>query len=100
MIQLFRKFAWLLIITQVISLPMARAGDEENRKALRVELEQLAQRGALSNSKVKIASVKLLTEIYQRRDFLPAWNDQKQVGELVTAIKATAADGLDPSETP
>ena len=98
MVQFLRRFTWLLVFTQVITVPMAWAGDEENRNALRVELEQLAHRGALSNSNVKIASLKLLLEIYQRRDFLPAWNDQQQVGELVQVVKATEADGLDPSD--
>ena len=98
MYQTFSKFAWLLMFIQLFTLQMAMADDVKNRSAVRVELEQLALSGILSNSDVNIASVNLLLEIYQKRDYLPAWNDPRQVGELLSAIKASAADGLNPSD--
>lgn len=96
--QKLKKFTCLLIFIQIFALQMAMADDEKDRNALRIELEQLAHSGFLSSSDVSITSVDLLLNIYEARNFLPAWNDQRQVGELVTAIKATAADGLDPSD--
>ena len=98
MYQKFTKFAWLLIFIQAFVLQMAMADDAKDRNAVRVELEQLVLSGVPSNSDVRIASVNLLLEIYEKRDFLPAWNDQRQIGELLTAIKAMTADGLDPSD--
>ena len=98
MYQKLRKFTWLLMFIQVFALQMAMADDEQDRNALRIELEQLVHSGFLGNSNISIASVDLLLEIYEQRNYLPAWNDQRQIGELVTAIKATAADGLDPSD--
>jgi murein L,D-transpeptidase YcbB/YkuD len=98
MYQNFSKFTWLLMFIQVFALQMAMADDVKDRNAVRVELEQLVLSGVPSNSDVSIASVNLLLEIYEKRDYLPAWNDQRQIGELLTAIKATAADGLDPSD--
>ena len=98
MYQKFSKFAWLLMFLQVFALQMAMADDETDRNAVRIELEQLVHSGFLSNSDVSIASVNLLLEIYEQRDYLPTWNDQRQIGELLAAIKTTAADGLDPSD--
>ena len=98
MYQKFTKFAWLLIFVQVFTLQPALADDLKDSNALRIELEQLVNSGSLSNSDASIASVNLLLEFYEQRSYLPAWNDQRQIGELLTAIKATASDGLDPSD--
>ena len=98
MYQKFNKFSWLLMFIQAFVMQMAMADDVKDRNAVRVELEQLVLSGVPSNSDVRIASVNLLLEIYEKRDYLPAWNDQRQIGELLTAIKATTADGLDPSD--
>ncbi len=98
MYQKFTKLAWFLMFVQVLAVQLATADDAQDRNALRIELEQLVHSGSLSNSDVNIASVTLLLKIYEPRNYIPAWNDQRQIGELVTAIKATAADGLDPSD--
>jgi murein L,D-transpeptidase YcbB/YkuD len=98
MYQKFSKFACLLIFIQAFALQVAMADDVTDRNALRIELEQLVQSGFLSSSDVSITSVNLLLEIYEKRNYLPAWNDQRQIGELLAAIKATVADGLDPAD--
>jgi murein L,D-transpeptidase YcbB/YkuD len=98
MYQKFTKFTWLLMFLQVFALPVALADDKKDSNALRIEVEQLVHSGSLRKSDVSIASGNLLLEIYSQRNYLPAWNKQRQIGELVTAIKATAADGLDPSD--
>jgi murein L,D-transpeptidase YcbB/YkuD len=89
---------WLLMFVQVLVVQVVTADDEKNSEAVRIELEQLVHSGFLSNSGVSIASVDLLLSIYEPRNYLPTWSDQRQIGELVAAIKATAADGLDPSD--
>ena len=89
---------WLLMFVQVLVAQVVTADDEKNSEAVRIELEQLVHSGFLSNSGVSIASVDLLLRIYEPRNYLPTWSDQRQIGELVAAIKATAADGLDPSD--
>jgi murein L,D-transpeptidase YcbB/YkuD len=96
--QKFTKYISILVFLQLFTLPVALADDDKNSDALRTELEQLMQEGSLRNSDVNIASGDLLLEIYEQRNFLPAWNRQQQIGELVSAIKATAADGLDPAD--
>ena len=98
MYQKFTKFASLLIFLQVFVMQLALADSVEHSNALRIELEQLASSGSLRNSGVRIASGELLSKIYAQRNYLPAWNRQQQIGELVSAIEATAADGLDPAD--
>jgi len=93
-----RKLRWLIMFIIVAVAPLAAADDEEDREALRLELEHLRDTGFLSTGEVSIAARDLLVELYERRGFLPTWNDQRQIGELITAIKATEADGLDPSD--
>ena len=78
--------------------PASFADAEEDRDALRIEVENLLQYGRLSIGDVDIASGELLAEFYERRDYAPAWTDKEQIAELISAIKATAGDGLDPSD--
>jgi len=98
MYQMLRKLMWLLIFVQLFGIQVVTADDAQNSEAVRIELEQLVHSGFLSNSGVHIASVDLLLNIYEPRNYLPAWNDQRQIGELITAIQTTAAHGLDPSD--
>ena len=98
MYQKFTKFAWLLMFLQLFAMQLALATDEKDSNALRIELEQLVDSGSLRKSDVSIASGNLLSKIYAQRNYSPAWNDQRQIGELVSAIKATAADGLEPTD--
>jgi murein L,D-transpeptidase YcbB/YkuD len=78
--------------------PTSFADSESGRDALRVEVEQLLQFGRLSIGDIDIASVELIAEFYERRDYAPAWNRKDQISELVSAIKATSKDGLNPSD--
>jgi murein L,D-transpeptidase YcbB/YkuD len=98
MYQKFTKFASLLVFVQLFTLPVAIANDVKDSNALRIELEQLVNSGSLRKRDVSIASGDLLSKIYAQRNYSPAWNEQRQIGELVSAIKATAADGLDPAD--
>jgi len=98
MYQKLRKFIWILMFLPGLGVQAATVDDEKNSNAVRIELEQLVHSGFLSNSGVHIASVDLLLNIYEPRNYLLAWSNQRQIGELVAAIKATEADGLDPSD--
>ena len=88
-----------LIIFMLAGLsPAAFADAEENRDAVRIEVENLLQYGRLSIGDIDIASGELLALVYERRDYAPAWTDKSQIAELISAIKATAGDGLDPTD--
>jgi len=92
------KLNYLIMFMLAGLSPAAFADAEENRDALRIEVENLLQYGRLSIGDIDIASGELLAEVYERRDYAPAWTDNDQIAELVSAIKATAEDGLDPSD--
>ena len=92
------KPIWLITFMLLALSPASFADAEDERDALRIEVEQLLQYGRLSIGNVDIASGELLSEIYERRDYAPAWTDKSRIAELVGAIKATARDGLDPSD--
>ena len=92
------RLNWTIIFMLLALSPTSFADAEDERDALRVEIEQLLQFGRLSIGDVDIASRELLSEIYERRDYAPAWTNTDQVAELIVAIKATIKDGLDPSD--
>ena len=92
------KLSWLITLALVCVAQAATLDDEADREAIRIELENLMHNGFVSTSDVQIASGELLVEIYERRNFLPAWNDQRQINELISVIRETAADGLDPHD--
>jgi len=92
------KLSFLFAFLPLALPPASFAEAEEERDALRTEVEQLLQFGRLSIGDIDIASDELIAEFYERRDYAPAWHRQDQIAELVSAIKATLNDGLDPSD--
>ena len=95
---MIQKLIWMVLLPTLSAAPLAAADDAEDREAILFELDNLTQTRFLSNSQAIIASTDLLLDLYAQRDFLPAWNDQRQISELISAIRATEADGLDPSD--
>ncbi len=88
----------LITLILLVQSPVILADANEDREAVRTKVENLMQSGQLSVDDVDIASGKILAEFYERRNYAPAWTDNDKVAELVRAIKATHADGLDPSD--
>ncbi len=87
----------LLFLPILLSVCFVAADEPEDREALRKEIEYLTLGDQLS-TEVDLAAGDLLAEIYARRNFSPAWNDYDQIAELILAIEATEADGLNPSD--
>ncbi len=74
------------------------ADDGEDREALRIEIEQLRESGRLSIGGIDVASGNLLADFYERRGFSLAWSGTGKIESLIEVIKATANDGLDPTD--
>ncbi len=74
------------------------ADDAEDREALRIEIEQLRESGRLSIGGIDVASGNLLADFYERRGFSLAWSGTGKIESLIEVIKATANDGLDPTD--
>lgn len=91
-----RIFTCVLPILWLSLAPAILAEETEGEAALRSQVEYLTATGYLDGSEVEISARILIAELYERRNFAPAWNDPDQVAELISLIEASAADGLNP----
>jgi murein L,D-transpeptidase YcbB/YkuD len=74
------------------------ADEREDRETLRAEVEYLTETGRLSTGSSDIAARALIAEFYEQRDFAPAWTSSTPAASLLAAIRASAADGLNPDD--
>lgn len=65
---------------------------------LRAEIESLSATGRLSTAEEDIAARRLIIEVYERRNFAPAWLSAERVTELLDVVRAAEADGLTPDD--
>jgi len=89
---------WLAATVFFVHFSLASAQPTDVSEAIRVEVEQLRESGILSIGGVDIAAGNLLAEVYERRNFAPNWTSRDEIGELITVIKNTEKDGLDPAD--
>jgi murein L,D-transpeptidase YcbB/YkuD len=92
------KTSLILGFGLLLSAGVIVAQDSIVQETVRLEIELLSSSGHPDLRGIDVASGNLLVEIYENRRFRPAWTDLDQVDELLTAIEATAADGLDPAD--
>lgn len=90
--------SWLVATVFLVHFSLASAQPTDVSEAIRVEVEQLRESGILSIGGVDIAAGNLLAEVYERRNFAPNWTSRDEIGELITVIKNTEKDGLDPAD--
>jgi murein L,D-transpeptidase YcbB/YkuD len=93
-----KPLSWVIAVILVLHAPLASAQLAAVSEAIRVEIEQLRESSVLSIGGVDIAGGNLLAEVYERRNFAPNWTSRKEIGELITAIKNSYLDGLDPAD--
>ncbi len=87
------------ILLFLVSFPLPSSAQEAGlSEAVGSEIEYLVSAGRLDIRGVRVASGELLVDVYERNRFSLAWTRPEQIGELLTAIEATATDGLDPSD--
>ena len=92
-----RQYAFILFCLVFVAMP-AGAQDESVSEAVALKIEQLAASGRLGIRGTEVASGELLIDVYERNRFELAWTRPEQIGELLEAIKATEADGLNPAD--
>lgn len=78
--------------------PTPVLADPGLREAIRAEAERLRESGRLSVDGIRIAAVALVPDVYERRGFAPGWRDPEKIGSLLTAIRSSELDGLDPHD--
>lgn len=93
-----RTFPWFIAAILLLHAPLAAAQQSAVSEAIRVEIEQLRESNVLSIGGVDIAGGSLLAEVYEQSNFEPNWTSREKIGELITAIKNSYLDGLDPDD--
>jgi murein L,D-transpeptidase YcbB/YkuD len=91
-----RNILFLFCLTFVTM--QAGAQEETVNEAVALEIEQLASSGRLRIRGIEVASGELLVDVYERNRFELLWTRPGQIGELLEAIKAADADGLNPAD--
>lgn len=72
--------------------------DEDIQRAIRAEVELLRDTGQLSVGGIQIGAASLVAEVYERRGFAAAWDEAEKIQSLLTAVRGTYQDGLDPAD--
>lgn len=88
----------LLAAAALPCAPDDGVADPRYREALRVAVERLRYGDELPTAAARIHAGRLVAEFYERRSFLPAWQDDQKIGSLIAAVEDALADGLDPSD--
>ena len=89
-----RLAALILLIAQAIA---ADESDPAN-ELLRARVEQIREDPAATVGGVPIAARRALPLLYERRNFVPTWNDRAARDDLSHAIEQSERDGLDPED--
>ena len=78
---------------------VGRAQEEHpSQEFIRQSIEHLRQFDELHFDDESIAATRLVSQLYERRNFRPAWNDEKTVDDLLRSIEASESDGLTPED--
>ena len=87
------------IALALLACGAARAqGDAVERDLLRARVEQVRDDPDFTVHGVRLAARRVLPQLYARRDFTRAWTDPRPIAELLSAIRDTREDGLDPDD--
>lgn len=92
--------AWLAVVFCLLLPPWqaCQATDTDLQAAIQAESELLMETGQLSAGDRQIAASDLIGHIYVRRGFAPAWGSPAAVASLLTAVRSSYDDGLDPAD--
>ena len=89
------KIKWLISALVLITcINNAVLADDSVSQAIRERIEQLRETGQVSIDGALLAAVSLISEIYERRGFEPAWTRPQQVASLIEAVKDSHDQGL------
>jgi murein L,D-transpeptidase YcbB/YkuD len=66
--------------------------------AIRNRVEAVGRGKPLRIANVEAAALKVLPQIYERRDFALTWTEARTIDDLLTAIRGIGEDGLDPAD--
>src|SRR5262245_58034536 len=84
-----------LLVVASISAAARLSAQSAVSEELRQRLEQMRESGKLVAAGLTISGQSPLVTVYEQAGFIPLWNTNT-ANELVRALRAVAADGLDP----
>ena len=90
--------ATLLVAVAIAWCSAAASQDTGHREALRIAVERLRYSDDMPAVATEIAAGPLVAEYYERRTFLPAWQDDGKIASLISVIEDAFADGLEPAD--
>jgi len=89
---------FLVLMTQPCVVSHAQTQDELVSGLIRTKVEKFRASGNLIIGNAQISSIRVLPPLYAKRDFRPIWTDGERTEQLITAVKDTYDEGLDPSD--
>lgn len=88
---------WIMLVV-LIALPVYAAADAVNlAENIRDKIEYIQTTGDTRINGEAIEAEAMLAAFYERRHFLPAWEDPAHIRAMITAVKAAEAHGLTPA---
>jgi murein L,D-transpeptidase YcbB/YkuD len=81
-----------------VSSGFSQTQDEIVARIIQEKLSAPLIEGGLRVGSCQISSLKVLPELYKRRDFHPIWVNSEYVEELMEAIQGTYEEGLNPND--
>ena len=91
------RFCALTLLASTASSAIS-AEDDGLDELLRQRLEAMRATGSAQIDGASIAAVEFIPELYENRQFGPAWTDQANVDAALEAINASTEQGLTPSD--
>ncbi len=88
---------WLLILLFCV-LPAAAAGQDQTPLLIQQRLEELHFGTDKTLSGETVYTSGLLLDLYRKNHFQPLWNDHGAVAQLISAVAASAEEGLIPDD--
>ena len=94
-------FSFIATILAVLAAAVPQAVSAEmdaTQELMRARVEEIHLGMGLEIDAVPVAARHLIPLLYERRDFAPLWLDPSKRDELISLIRDSAKEGLDPDD--
>ena len=86
---------WVILISLQVAVPAFSQAQDTGNEAIQYVAEQLMVGSRVELLNRNLASAHIIPELYSRREFEPAWNDDEQVGIWIRFVGRAEEEGLD-----
>jgi murein L,D-transpeptidase YcbB/YkuD len=91
------EFVVLLLVTVMFAAPaLLQADNDDATTIISARVGQLLNGVEVKIGRAPIASTVVLPAFYERREFRPAWADPRNLDALLSAVRDSTAEGLNP----